>query len=138
MSISGSQVHQIGRTLSPPSQRRKLDICPSRRASILANHQFDRPVKQACKAEGTLSERAWLFVHTHPLLGWGEQSTALRESTEAILLHANQFSACPLNHRIATDNGKYQGSTNPRAKDKMWAQAGSDLRRADYTTKWIA
>jgi hypothetical protein len=63
---SGSQVTQIGRTLSPPSQRRKLDTCPSRRASTLANCRYDSQVTQACKAEGIWSERAWLASkHIH-------------------------------------------------------------------------
>ena len=64
MSISGTHVPQVPRILSTPSRQRRRGICPSRRASTPANHQYDRQGTRACETEGIWSVRAWLAA-TH-------------------------------------------------------------------------
>ena len=95
MPISGTQVAPVARMLSPPSRRRRRGICPNRRASTLANHQCDRQVTQACKAEGTWSECAWLGSrHIHASAG-ADSQLRLPRIIRVCTSRTNQLSTSP-------------------------------------------
>src|SRR5579864_3681609 len=61
----------------PEAVREEFKLALRLPLSTLTNHRCGRQVTEACKPEGTWSERAWLANHTHPWLGWGGQSSGL-------------------------------------------------------------